>query len=97
METSFSDSKGKAKYKHIIPPTNQQTNWTDQPMFGMLPKGYGKVEAKTMIKCISLAEWWYNINYHNSLETTPFQALYGYAPPQCDFDSTIYTLNAEVT
>ena len=30
---------------------------------------------------LSLAEFWYNTNYHNSLELTPFQALYGIPPP----------------
>ena len=32
-------------------------------------------------KWLTLAEFWYNTNYHTSLEMTPFQALYGIMPP----------------
>jgi hypothetical protein len=32
-----------------------------------------------------LAEWWYNINFHKALQLTPFEALYGYPPPQLNF------------
>ncbi len=32
-------------------------------------------------KYLSLAEWWYNTNYHTSLGTTPYRALYGVPPP----------------
>lgn len=28
-----------------------------------------------------MAKFWYNSNYHSSLQLTPFQALYGYKPP----------------
>lgn len=34
-----------------------------------------------------MAKWWYNINYHNALKVTPFEALYGYAPPQLPMGS----------
>jgi hypothetical protein len=36
---------------------------------------------KRWIHWLSLAEWWYNTSYHTSLNMTPFQALYGFAPP----------------
>lgn len=39
-------------------------------------------QQRKWIKWLSLAEWWYNTNFHSSLKTTPFQALYGYPPPQ---------------
>lgn len=28
------------------------------------------------------AEWWYNTTYHSAIQMTPFEALYGYPPPQ---------------
>lgn len=31
---------------------------------------------------MSLAEWWYNTTFHRSTKLTPFEALYGYQPPQ---------------
>jgi hypothetical protein len=37
---------------------------------------------KEWVKWVPLAEWWYNTNFHTSLNTTPFEALYGYPPPQ---------------
>lgn len=34
------------------------------------------------VRWLSMAEWWYNTNYHQSIRMTPFEALYGYEPLQ---------------
>jgi hypothetical protein len=39
------------------------------------------LEPKKWSSWLPLAEWWYNTNFHTSLETTPFEALYSYPPP----------------
>jgi ribosomal protein L21E len=39
-------------------------------------------EPKKWAEWLPAAEWWYNSSYHSSLKTTPFEALYGYPPPQ---------------
>jgi hypothetical protein len=38
-------------------------------------------QPKNWSQWLPLAQWWYNSNFHSSLKMTPFQALYGYAPP----------------
>ena len=30
---------------------------------------------------MALTEYWYNTNYHSTLDITPFQALFGIPPP----------------
>jgi hypothetical protein len=30
---------------------------------------------------LSLAEWWYNTNYHTAIRTTPYEVVYGQPPP----------------
>jgi hypothetical protein len=32
-------------------------------------------------KWLSLAEWWYNTNYHSATKMTPYEVLYGVPPP----------------
>ncbi|XP_026451996.1 uncharacterized protein LOC113352387 [Papaver somniferum] len=45
---------------------------------------------------LSLAEWWFNTTYHTSLRLTPFQALYGYDPPQFGLHSCSSISNSTV-
>jgi hypothetical protein len=36
---------------------------------------------------LPLAEWWYNTNWHSAIKVSPFEALYGYPPPQLGLGS----------
>ncbi|GKE23684.1 reverse transcriptase, partial [Tanacetum coccineum] len=38
-------------------------------------------KPKDWVKWIPLAEYWYNINYHSAIDTTPYEVVYGQAPP----------------
>ena len=38
-------------------------------------------QPKAWSKWLSLVEWWYNSTFHSAIQLTPFEALYGYAPP----------------
>ncbi|OIS99338.1 putative mitochondrial protein [Nicotiana attenuata] len=37
-------------------------------------------------------EWWYNTNFHTSLQCTSFEALYGYTPPQLSLGPILETV-----
>jgi hypothetical protein len=39
-------------------------------------------EPKKWCSWLSMAEWWFNTSYHTATKFTPFQCLYGFAPPQ---------------
>jgi hypothetical protein len=54
-------------------------------------------QPKAWAKWISLAEFWYNTNFHTAIKTTPFEALYGYPPPQLSLGSVPNRCNPLVT
>lgn len=45
---------------------------------------------------LPLAEWWCSTNFYQNLKLTPFEALYGYAPPQYIIPTQVKTPNAMV-
>ncbi|KAL0428661.1 UNVERIFIED_CONTAM: hypothetical protein Slati_3040900 [Sesamum latifolium] len=47
-------------------------------------------------KWLSLAEYWYNTNFHTGLKLIPFQALYGYLPGPLTVDPYIPTSQPDV-
>ncbi|GKA12045.1 putative mitochondrial protein [Tanacetum coccineum] len=38
-------------------------------------------QPKQWLKWLTLAEWWSNTNFHTSIHTTPYEAVYGKTPP----------------
>ena len=53
-------------------------------------------QPKRWFHWLSLAQWWYNSSYHSTLGMSPFQALYGYVPPQREWIAQESTLVAAV-
>jgi hypothetical protein len=42
---------------------------------------YAGAKPKAWSVWLTLFEWWYNTSHHFSTRYTPFEAVYGYAPP----------------
>lgn len=63
------------------PQTDGQTERVNQCLESYL-RSMTFQEPQKWFSWLALAEWWYNTTYHTSIQMTPFQALYGYPPPQ---------------
>lgn len=57
-------------------------------MCGQIPKSWGVL--------IPLAEWWYNSSYHTTIKRSPFEALYGFPPPQLGYGPHLIPKSAGV-
>ncbi|KAJ1689340.1 hypothetical protein LUZ63_013495 [Rhynchospora breviuscula] len=53
-------------------------------------------QQKQWCRWLPLAEYWYNTTYQQSLNTSPFQALYGYQPTLLPLGDVIKSNNAAV-
>jgi hypothetical protein len=53
-------------------------------------------KPKDWCKWIHLAQWWYNSSYHSSIKLIPFEALFGYAPPQLSIPQQMMNKDSEV-
>ena len=62
------------------PQTDGQTKVVNRCLEGYLRCVCGQYPY-TWSKWLALAEYWYNTNYHSTLDITPFQALFGIPPP----------------
>ncbi|GJU08920.1 retrotransposon-related protein [Tanacetum coccineum] len=45
------------------------------------PEAYYREKPKEWSKWLFLAEYWYSTNFHTSIQTTPYEAVYGQPPP----------------
>ncbi|KAJ4754640.1 polyprotein [Rhynchospora pubera] len=63
------------------PQTDGQTERVNQCLENYL-RGMAFDQQRQWHRWLPMAEWWYNSNFHTAIKTTPFQALYGYPPPQ---------------
>ncbi|GJT42535.1 putative mitochondrial protein [Tanacetum coccineum] len=77
----FAELKVKLKLSTAYhPQTDGQTEVVNRSLGCYLRCMCGE-KPKEWVKWLSLAEFWYNTNYHTSTKTTPYEAVYCQTPP----------------
>nr|GEX00175.1 hypothetical protein [Tanacetum cinerariifolium] len=76
------------KYAHFMPLSHPFTAMQVAQVFlaqvcklHRVPEYIVSDRDKDWFKWLPLAELWYNLNYHSTIDTTPIEALYGQTPP----------------
>ncbi|CAH9120068.1 unnamed protein product [Cuscuta epithymum] len=77
------------------PQTDGQTERLNQCLEAYL-RAMTHQNPRQWVQWLSLAEYWYNTNYHSSTKTTPFEALYGHTHPTLSIPTPSALTNIEV-
>ena len=63
------------------PQSDSQTEVVNKILVHYL-KAFAADKPQSWVEWSPSAEFWFNTNFHVSLKMTPFEALYGFAPPR---------------
>ncbi|KAK9230064.1 hypothetical protein WN944_023031 [Citrus x changshan-huyou] len=65
------------------PQTDGQTEVVNRSLEGYL-RCFAGHQPSTWTNWLPWAEWWYNTTFHSAIQMTPFEAIYGRAPPRIE-------------
>lgn len=52
--------------------------------------------SHTWSRWLPLDEWWYNTTYHSAINSTPYEVVYGQAPPVVEVVDRSFTVREEM-
>nr|GEV02422.1 gypsy/Ty3 retroelement polyprotein [Tanacetum cinerariifolium] len=83
ISMDFIDSMPMSQVENVISipaQTDGQTKVVNKCLEGYLRCMTGE-KPKDRVKWLPLAEYWYNANFHSSINNTPYEVVYGQPPP----------------